>query len=860
MAELSQYMSMAIQHKMRVYYTGLTGLTGFTTDTPGVANTNFSNQHCAIFGNPAEPGKANILINVNASDLQILDANEHVTMLFGAFGQAVAQQIFSTTEGVAAAISDIQDEDKGLFAGILDLLDQGYAQSHVDEAIGGPLLSAEQQYVDYIFDKGAELSDYVEDINQFFEALRQFGLRGYINSDFSNPGLQQFFVDNAKLINDAMFLQNEAERIQTAKTLTESLSKDFGIHQGLTAADGRGGVPGPEKKASDKSKGVTVTNRQAVLDALEEFKRQVDEGEINPDELKVEDGAGGSQLISHDKEVNEKMKELGMSTDIAPDNAEQSGVTIMEDDRHDDEMDQMMSDLDQEVMSEGIADSELDDISPEASGSGGSGLEIEYDNESKDNTNADKTEGAPDASAQSSASSSSLPAVEQGQNAGNISTGKNEDEFEYGAASDHNQDRGDTDQEVQDHDFSSSGTGRDEGLAKANGEGATHTGAYKAPPSFSGLIDEKAASVEIPEDMKDLTDELFDEISSDAAVEAEEAAKNAQALKGLKENFDGIGCIDLHGLCDSYSDWLTGGKDEFKNKIVAQSITDRGGVHLSLTDNPYETTFIKSDPESLGNTYSDTVNRLKPQIDYLSDTLTKMLIKERNAHSYGKKGKLDIKKQINKPNSLRPFVKHNNTENEFNTCVTCVVDLSGSMEGPKAYQAMLGSIILSETCAKLHIPCKIVGFHSPRSRTESPDHEHFTSWSNTLPERQSLLAIPSLADGNNYDAFAITTIAEDALKTAPADHNLVFVLSDGYPQTRDYSHDPEGQIRDSEYEVRRIVRALKRKARVYGIGIEHDVSNIYENTTINITDAKQIGTTIGSYLKVALRDFIREDL
>ncbi len=905
MATLNTFTSIAILHKMRVYYAGLTGLTGITTDTPGVANASFSNPHCVIIDAPSGKGgsAANILINVNASDFSAMSENEHMTMLFGAFGQAVAHQIFTSQDGFAEVSPTVPEARRGVFGQILALLDEGYAQSHIDEAIGGALLASEYEYANYIYDKH-KISDFSEDKNQFYEALRQFGLTGRLNSDFKNLDLQKYFIDQMPAISAAMLIQNEAERAHTAAKIAQDLDEKFHIQEGLSTSTTPVYGPGKEKTGSDKAKGVTVTNRQAVLDQLEMMKQMQEEGLLDEENMAPKDGNQGSQLISHDKEVNDKMRELGMTADSDEiQNVESSGVTILEDDRQDDVLEDNMldeissaagaddevstmmpeddSDLDNmDLEIDGFDDpltdgaSNLDDLSAnskdQAGNNGGQGQEIDEQNGFENSGSTDNAGSSPNGRNNEGFDNNANDDT-AGHDIGNVSDtagmhghgapdASNSDLTDDAPQSDNNEDT----LQSERGDLTTSASG------DRNSLGGPDRKSGGFVPSLSDMADDLDLKPNLPdENMLSLTSALTQEISKDAEAAAAAEASQHKLETAALDNFQDLGCTDLHGLDPVYSKWLANGSLPAINNVVLNYIKEReqAGYCIDVPNNransrgPIGTRSIK--PDELSAQYQAMVQLLSPQISYLATSIEKMLIKERNAHSYGKRGKLSLKKQMNKPNSLRPFVKHNNTENEYNTCVTCLVDLSGSMcGGDKSAQATIGSIILAEACARLDIPCKITGFHASGRR---PDHEHFTSWNNSLPERETLLAIPSLTTGNNYDAFAITTIAEDALKTAPADHNLIFVLSDGSPCTISSLDQgetlPNGQyIAGDEKEVRRIVRALKRKARVYGIGIEHDVSLIYENTTINIKDASQIGVTLGSYLQVALRDFIREDL
>lgn len=1081
MAQIDGFLSFALQHKMRVYYAGLTGLTGLTTDTPALsANSNFSNQHCVIIDNPgstevdAKTGQtiyvkpaANILVNVNASDLQTLPLDEHITMLFGAFGQAVTQQIFSNSQTWEKTIASIPVNQRGTYTTILDILDQGYAQAHADEAIGGALLQAEYEYTDYIFRNGFELKDFAEDKNQFYEALKQFGMMGRLNSDFSNIQMQKYFIEIAPVLSDAMYTQTSAERALTAAKIAADLETRFNIIEPMNLADHQKGVNGVEKRGrTGASQNVTVTNRQAVLDQLEAAKEAMENGEIDEDDLKPNENDPGSQLISHDKEVNDKMKELGMATEEQPENAEQSGITIMEDDRQDDvpetEVDNMsqelgMDDEVDEMMPEqdglevvdadgnpvasnqenanspsGAAQSEPDEdidtdpseasgrdtgSSESRSGSSGQGMSDDYDEDEPEMDFDDALDNAVDKmgdaidNMEGAAPSELTEAfenlqddptpenikeakdqLEKAKENADAETKKNlqdaidalteaekladEDDYDYEEDGEERSGSGGSDEDIPNIDldelretaedlrnkmlelageqpepdikeqpdqddepeeddyepeeddlkFTTSGGNSKNGLeaqeegsksfedtfeGDASGLGNTQSGESLSDDDLNsgeqgtapmGELDEEeevggvSAGEQPDEDVPSLADissehtvdthmneeissanlmsGLIDEINKDAEAAAAEAAKAAEVQQNAANNFEDLECCDRHGLHESYAPYLSNGSTPFRNYIVLQDMQQSGGLHafppsLDLENRNYQynqTWYPLSDVPAL---YQGFVQKLTPQINYLADTLQKMLIKERSSHNYAKKGKIDVKRQISKPNTTRPFVKHNNIDNAFNTCVTCIVDMSGSMtNNNKAAYAMYGAIILAETCAKLKIPCKIVGFHSYRKTSGRPEHENFTSWKNTLPERESLLNIPVLSQGDNFDAFAITTIAEDSLKTAPADHKLVFVLSDGDPCTlRQTTTGDKAEMQPGgstigvrKVEARRVVRMLKRKCRVYGIGINHDVTPIYENTTINIKDPKQIGVTLGSYLQRALRDFIREDL
>lgn len=1105
MAQIDGFLSFALQHKMRVYYAGLTGLTGLTTDTPALsANSNFSNQHCVIIDNPgstevdAKTGQtiytkpaANILVNVNASDLQMLPLDEHITMLFGAFGQAVTQQIFSNSQTWEKTIASIPVNQRGTYTTILDILDQGYAQAHADEAIGGALLQAEYEYTDYIFRNGFELKDFAEDKNQFYEALKQFGMMGRLNSDFSNIQMQKYFIEIAPVLSDAMYTQTSAERALTAAKIADDLEKRFNIIEPMNLADHQKGVNGVEKRGrTGASQNVTVTNRQAVLDQLEAAKEAMENGEIDEDDLKPNENDPGSQLISHDKEVNDKMKELGMDTEEPPENAEQAGITIMEDDRQDDvpetEVDNMSQELgmDEEVdemlpeqeglevvdadgnvvstnnqenadspseAAQSAPDEDIDtdpsetsgrdtDASESRSGQSGQSKSGEYDEDEPDDYDGDEPDYDEDEpemdfddalddaidkmgdaidgmdgnasneltdafeNLQDDPTPENIKAakdqLEKAKENADVETKKNlqdaidalteaekladEDDYEYdedeeehsgsggsGGADkgipnvdldeledlakdlrdamtklagsqpdqDDEPDKDLDDDEPEEDDYETGGSEEDdlefttsggdkEGLgnndngfeAGANledsdtqglGQGDTQNGeslsdddvhsgeqvntpmseqpetedaggvsAGEQPnesvPSLADISNEHTVDTHMTDEITsaDLMSGLIDEISKDAEAAAAEAAKAAEVQQNAADNFENLQCFDRHGLHESYAPYLSNGSTPFRNYIVLQDMQRDGSVlafapSLDLGRDKYQYNCTRYPLADIPALYQGFVQKLTPQINYLADTLQKMLIKERSSHNYAKKGKIDVKRQISKPNTTRPFVKHNNVDNAFNTCVTCIVDMSGSMSNNnKAAHAMYGAIILAETCAKLHIPCRIVGFHSYRNTSGRPEHEHFTSWKNTLPERESLLDIPALTGGDNFDAFAITTIAEDSLKTAPADHKLVFVLSDGQPCTLRQTETgdkietlPNGHTMSSrEVETRRVVRMLKRKCRVYGIGIDHDVTPIYENTTINIKDPKQIGVTLGSYLQRALRDFIREDL
>lgn len=197
-------------------------------------------------------------------------------------------------------------------------------------------------------------------------------------------------------------------------------------------------------------------------------------------------------------------------------------------------------------------------------------------------------------------------------------------------------------------------------------------------------------------------------------------------------------------------------------------------------------------------------------------------------------GKLNLR-SITKVVSGKPNVFKRKTEGqEIDTALTLLVDLSGSMSGPKIELAQDATIALSEALANTGIALEVLGFtaHSYRfpdralheafaaadsrsvyTRMEAIDTYVFKEFDELLKDcRRQLGNMCNLNMGNNADGDSLL-VAYDRLSKRKESRKILIVLSDGYPAF---------QGRMGNEHLKQVVNELSKKIEVVGIGIQSD--------------------------------------
>jgi hypothetical protein len=180
------------------------------------------------------------------------------------------------------------------------------------------------------------------------------------------------------------------------------------------------------------------------------------------------------------------------------------------------------------------------------------------------------------------------------------------------------------------------------------------------------------------------------------------------------------------------------------------------------------------------------------------------------------------------------------------TAFSLLVDLSGSMRGPKTGAALDGTVLLAETLHRLGVPFAVNGFQDQLIP--------FGAFGAGLtPEmREAIAGMPleisgDRPNGNNHpghndDGPCVRTAAEELLEWSATEHVLL-VVSDGLPEGR---HSSPADLHTAVRELS-LVRGLKLVGIGLGSGTEH-VKDFYPESVADVP-ADQLAAQIGQLLR-----------
>ncbi len=199
--------------------------------------------------------------------------------------------------------------------------------------------------------------------------------------------------------------------------------------------------------------------------------------------------------------------------------------------------------------------------------------------------------------------------------------------------------------------------------------------------------------------------------------------------------------------------------------------------------------------------------------------------------------------------------------------VQLVVDLSGSMAGPKVELATEVAYAVGLPLDRLGINNQIVGFttremHHVTNHMDIVDRDEcrrpsryepvympiLKDWNqNFTADRQSavIMAANDVRLKNNIDGESVE-YAGRMLWAQPGARKLMIVLSDGCPSAR-------GDFREQAVHLRRVVKRLEATGtEVFGIGImDESVKRFYKNAVV-ITHMEEVLTTVMGVLEAML--------
>ena len=253
--------------------------------------------------------------------------------------------------------------------------------------------------------------------------------------------------------------------------------------------------------------------------------------------------------------------------------------------------------------------------------------------------------------------------------------------------------------------------------------------------------------------------------------------------------------------------------------------------------------------------YADIMKRRARDISLLTASLRKIFQQDTGENIRALSGRYNVVR-ASKQSSVKIFDRRRAPKNLDDLAVMLLIDESGSMTGIKEEIAKETAITMAESFAKLNIPCYIMGFttgsyYSKKGRNYDAVHHHYVSWKNTKEERLTLAGIS--AQASNFDGYAIRN-ATAILKKKPAEHKILFVISDGYPACKKYRSQSEGIADTTE-----AIQEAKKAATVLGIGIgdcqPEILKHMYKGSFVHAKNVDDLSITLTRNLRKILKNF-----
>lgn len=220
------------------------------------------------------------------------------------------------------------------------------------------------------------------------------------------------------------------------------------------------------------------------------------------------------------------------------------------------------------------------------------------------------------------------------------------------------------------------------------------------------------------------------------------------------------------------------------------------------------------------------------------------------------RGLLDPKRLATVMTGSRNFYRVRRPLEMVDTAVTLLIDMSGSMNGQKAVEAMKAAFIFAESLTKVGVPIEVLGFTSDRkvashgySRAGIIDIPVFKSFRESMSASMWKVALASnatqsRAGGNNADGDSLLH-AWQRLRKRPEPRKVLIVFSDGQPCTSGHGNEHE--------HLKRVVNMLTvQGCECVGIGImDHSVQNYYPEHIV-IRKADELAEKAGGFLRMLL--------
>jgi hypothetical protein len=240
--------------------------------------------------------------------------------------------------------------------------------------------------------------------------------------------------------------------------------------------------------------------------------------------------------------------------------------------------------------------------------------------------------------------------------------------------------------------------------------------------------------------------------------------------------------------------------------------------------------------------YDQAYSRIADQVTQLVASIEDLLRPRRRLREisgYPSGHRLDLRRVMGfeaDPRNWHQLWMRKSIPRRHNTAIELLVDLSGSMRGPKTDAAVSGTILLAETLHRLQVPFAVTGFQDALI----PLCDFYDGL--TTPIRDRLGEMPHEVEGcrkggNNNPSYnddgPCLKEAAAHLVNCPADDRILIVVSDGLPEGR----------RSTEKDLREAVASLGGDStlKLIGVGLGPDTGHVkefYPNSVANVPVAR----------------------
>ena len=262
------------------------------------------------------------------------------------------------------------------------------------------------------------------------------------------------------------------------------------------------------------------------------------------------------------------------------------------------------------------------------------------------------------------------------------------------------------------------------------------------------------------------------------------------------------------------------------DKFIVINYPKAIGEASYFRENSHTKEFLTEYQENAGS-------KLVSQENFAQQVRKLIQIRAKVQRQYGvKKGKLDQSRLsricFNAPGFNERVFKNKIKNKVLDAAITVLVDMSGSMNGMKAYYALASTLLVNEVCSTLNIPIEIIGFSDGYDSSANVQpvmfvYKNFSDLKVSEDQLKQSFALSSYHMSGNPDGENILW-AHDRLVKRKEKKKLLIVMSDGSPAASKPSYGLSGftskaikEIEDAKF------------IDIYGLGLcSNSVSEYYK--------------------------------